>query len=76
MKFVGPMAQDVAKVFPDKVYSVGGWLHIDLSDLPPGLTLARLLELIRPPTEAGWDEARATWGRVFAFWNSKRENKA
>jgi hypothetical protein len=38
-KFVGPMAQDVREKFPEKVASIGGYLHIRLDDLPPGVTL-------------------------------------
>jgi hypothetical protein len=70
-KFVGPMAQEVAKVFSDKVASIGGYLHIRLDDLPPGVTLENFYKTIRPADESGWPAARALWQNIFKHWSKK-----
>jgi hypothetical protein len=65
MKFVGPMAQDVMQVFPDKVGSVEGWLYIRLNDLPAGISAS---DLYRPIHSAGYPAAFERWRKVFAHW--------
>jgi hypothetical protein len=72
-KQIGPMAQDVAKVFSDKVASIGGYLHIRLDDLPPGITLNHFYKTVRPADESGWPAARALWAQIFAHWDKQKD---
>jgi hypothetical protein len=68
MKFVGPMAQDLQKVFPDRVASIDGWLYIRLNDLPAGITASDLYQPVHP---AGYSAAMERWQRVFNHWREK-----
>jgi hypothetical protein len=46
-------------------------LYIKLDDLPPGLSLARFWSVVRPRSEAGYEEAIAMWKQIFAHWERK-----
>jgi hypothetical protein len=50
----------------------GAALYIKLDDLPPGMTAARFLALVRPADETGWPAAIEAWRQVFAHWNRKK----
>jgi hypothetical protein len=63
------MAQDVAKVFPDKVFAgPDGFLRISLSDLPVGISA---FDLCQPVHAAGYPAAMARWQEVLNYWREK-----
>jgi hypothetical protein len=68
-KHIGPMAQDVIRRFPDKVFAgPDGYLRIRLTDLPTGVTA---FDLCQPVLPAGYPAALARWQRVFNHWREK-----
>jgi hypothetical protein len=69
-KHIGPMAQDVMRRFPDKVFEgADGFLRIKLDDLPPGVTA---FDLYQPVPAASYSAAMERWQKVFAHWDSKK----
>jgi hypothetical protein len=72
-KFVGPMAQDVAAKFRDRVFEgPDGYLRIRLDDLPQGVSA---YDLYRPVYPAGYADAVERWQRVFAHWRKHDSDK-
>ena len=68
-KHVGPMAQDVMRLFPDKVFpGADGYLRIRLDDLPPGITAS---DLAQPVQRADHATAMWRWQQVFRHWSKK-----
>jgi hypothetical protein len=68
-KFVGPMAQDVMRRFPDKVFAGSdGYLRIKLDDLPTGITAFDLYQPVHP---TGYPAALSRWQKVFNHWREK-----
>ena len=72
-KHIGPMAQDVMRRFPSRVFAgPDGFLRIKLDDLPPGIAASDLCEPIHP---AGYSAALQRWQKVLAHWASSQKEK-
>jgi hypothetical protein len=70
-KFVGSMAQDVMRRFPDKVFAgPDGFLRIALNDLPEGISA---FDLYQPVHAASYPVAMERWRRVLAFWDKQKD---
>jgi hypothetical protein len=73
-RMLGPMAQEMAQKYPDKVYEgPDGYLRIRLDDLPPGLAVFEFFNTVRPSSPAGWPAAIALWREIFAHGHKQRE---
>jgi hypothetical protein len=71
-RMLGPMAQEIAQKYPDKVYEgPDGYLRIRLDDLSPGLAVFDFFNTVRPSSEAGRPGAIAFWREIFAHWDKQ-----
>lgn len=72
---IGPMAQDIQKVWPEQVTEVNGYLVVRGDDLPNGITILDLATPVRPNDKAAIAEATKRWRAVFNHWKRSANKK-